>query len=222
MVEKSLAENRLLLEPLMAKKASPATVRLLIREFETQVVRLALSKGPRKTFAPGVSGKLDADKLKLLRTKWLLFVQGSCEVLKNLASEAGIDLETEAEGLMNAVVEAANFKDHKFTKSVHTDFLEQGFYLGCEVYLKNRITIVIDPDTKFRKNIIAGAKGVIKGVLGDRDDQLVVSFQLLNQQGDPITKDVAVKTSNLLLEADCTEEEQGAKASGSSGKQSQA
>ena len=112
------------------------------------------------------------------------------------ASQAGFDVDLEAADAESEVVEAANFKDHQFTKTVHSDFVDKGYYVGRQVYIKKRITIVVDEKAKYRKDIVSGQQGIIKGVA---NDQLVVTFELTTKAGDTIRKDVALTMDNIDL-----------------------
>jgi hypothetical protein len=90
--EKFLVETRTAVQPIMTKLSTPSTAMNFIHLFETQVVRFILNKPPHAGFA-GVVGKFDELKLLQVRINWLLHIQGSCDSLQNLASEAFIRLQ---------------------------------------------------------------------------------------------------------------------------------
>jgi hypothetical protein len=96
-VEDFLQENRKLFENEFSKLTSPNQAVSLLRMFEQNVVRLALSK-PLHTTAPlgfptGTAGKFDAEKLTTMQANWLKFIEAEKPVLAGVALSKGIHID---------------------------------------------------------------------------------------------------------------------------------
>ena len=90
MVEKILSETRRTCQSKLTAAVGERRALGLLRAFEVQVARLALSKPLLKTaFEPGVAGKITLEKLTLLRSNWVKYFSAQFEVLVNVGVESG-------------------------------------------------------------------------------------------------------------------------------------
>ena len=95
-LEAKLAETRQKMQPLLTEAVGGKRARVLLRTFETQVVRLALAKKQLKTFNSKVSGRFSPEKVDELRHNWLLYLQGlGSASLSNIGNETGFLLAIE-------------------------------------------------------------------------------------------------------------------------------
>ena len=61
-----------------------------MRDFEHQLMRLAVSKSATSTFHPGVSGQLTNAKLEIMRNNWIIYVEKDCGAFTGLGAKIGI------------------------------------------------------------------------------------------------------------------------------------
>ena len=79
-------------------------------------------------------------------------------------------------GVYLKVVCPANFDNHKLTQSTSDKLLEKGCYVGLEIMIDKRVTAEFGPD-KYRKDVNAGTRAVITGVVDGSDNKVVVRFE---------------------------------------------
>jgi hypothetical protein len=96
-IEGFMSDNRRLFEKSISAVMGQTTTRNLIREFEMNLVRYALSKAlqENKYTKAKALGKFAEAKAEALRADWLRYVQGLHVDLTNIAKETGIDLGIE-------------------------------------------------------------------------------------------------------------------------------
>lgn len=93
-LEELFASTRNACESHMAKLTSPPHARELLQNFETEVVRMAMSKSLTSTFKHGVSGKFSNEKAHVLRAHWVSWVQKSSASFELFSTTCGIDAFT--------------------------------------------------------------------------------------------------------------------------------
>jgi hypothetical protein len=92
------------------------------------------------------------------------------------------------------VVEASNFRDGKFEKTISGDLLEQGYHVGRQVVLMRRMSVDLPKGARIDVN--KGDVGHIKGILGQK---IVCKFFKV-VKGVNREFDVALKKDNMSFD----------------------
>lgn len=140
--------------------------------------------------AQGLSGGFDVatgawsiEKLEGMQAKWVQYVQRTNSELSSMAAAVGFELnEKVGHALLDEVLEATNFKDHKQTPTMSSELCEAGFHIGAVVKLMRRVSVPINARGN-RKDIALNSIGKIHGYTNDKDAKIICIFEVAERAG---------------------------------------